>query len=290
MSHLKLILIILFGSFYCYAEKFPYVMEGSYKLQTSPNSLVKFSLKWSELHGAIEGIYSDSFFAKSAAVSGEATTSGRTFNVKYPVVMKGLRSLTILSPFLVPSNEATSLPLYIVARDATGNPLNNINTQSRFYKVVEKGLPQLQEERGCIEGFGDLADYCGIYSGMIAESQDRRNKCNLLFADSVRLEIKPDATVILHLGDGHELIEIPSHIIGRLPFNPKKMTIDLLGRHCGPLSGVKSASGSCKVLHLTGRFSTVRDVRHFSGEYQIVEEATNNVCKYSLSLDRRQLL
>ncbi len=146
---------------------------------------------------------------------------------------------------------------------------------------------QAQVESICTEGMGELAGFCGIYAGLLAEEQDPRNRCNLLFADAVKLELAADSTVILHLGEVNELISTPGHVIGRLPVNPQKRTVYLISRICSPLSGFNSSSGTCKILHLTGGFSRERDRVHFAGSYTIREERTNNSCRYGLSMDRK---
>lgn len=287
MNTLWILLISLFSSSLI-AQSFEFEVKGSYMLQSSRNKPIEFSLRWSELNGIIDGKYSDNYFAKNAPVTGEETSVGRTFIVKFPEASQGVKSITILGPLSRPSKTAAALPLSVVTRDVIGNPLTTVKADSQFLSIGNRRIAQLQEDSECVDGFGVLAGYCGMYAGMIGETQDRRNRCNLLFAEAVRMEVGQDSMVTIHLGDGNEFIQTPSHTVGRLPVDPQKNRIDLLSRNCGPLSGVNSSSGSCKILYLTGTFTTVRENRHFEGEYKIVEEETNNVCKYSLSLDRRE--
>lgn len=273
------------------SETYDYELKGSYKLQSSKKMPINYSLKWNEKDGSIKGIYSDNHFTKEAVVTGEGGTLGRTFNVKFPVSLQGVRTITLLGPMV--KEKQTSLPqdVSIITRNERGTPLTTVKSKAQFN--AKSGdvlvLAQMQEDDDeCVKGFGVLANYCGIYNGIISESQDRRNRCNLLFADAVRLELKKDSTVILHLGEVNEFINSPGHSIGKIPTDPQKNNIDVMSRVCGPLSGVNSSSGSCKIIHLTGTFSINRDFRHFEGKYEITEENTNNSCTYTLSMDRQE--
>lgn len=264
-------------------------LKGTYKLQTTKKTAVNYSLKWSETNGVIEGIYSDNHFTKLAQVSGEGGTLGLTFIVKFPVSLQGVQSITLLGPHAKEKKKSFSIPVSIITRDESGKPLATVKTNSQFFvKSTVPVVAQLQEDSECQRGFGVLAGYCGIYNGIISEKEDRRNKCNLLFAEAVRLELSNDSTVILHLGEVNEFINTPGHSIGKIPTDPQKNNIDIMSRVCAPLSGVNSTSGSCKVLHLTGTFSLVRDFRHFEGKYEIKEEGSNVSCSYTLSMDKQE--
>lgn len=282
-----LIFLILIPSM-LFAETYQYSLQGTYKLDSSRQKPVNYTLKWSEENGRINGNYTDDYFAKNAGVSGEGSDIGRTFTVKFPAVKGGVKSLTILASVVKGKATATTVPISIVTRDGVGNPLTTSKATANFITTSYSSVAQLQEENVCTEGFGVLAGYCGIYAGLLAEEQDRRNRCNLLFSDAVRLELNSDSTVVLHLGEVNALITTPAHSIGRLPVNPQKSSVDLMSRVCGPLSGVNSSSDSCKVLHLRGNFSTVRESKRFTGTYTISEEGTNNICRYSLSMDREE--
>jgi hypothetical protein len=286
MHRLLSIILFCFSVTFVYAETYQYQLKGSYKLESSRVKPIDYSLKWSEENGRITGIYADNFFAKSAAVMGTAIDVGRTFIVKFNEEKNGVKSITILSSLVKERATATALPISVITRDGVGNPLTTIKATSQFTTTSYRSVAQLQEENRCTEGFGVLAGYCGIYAGILAEEQDRRNKCNLLFSDAVRFELTEDSTIVLHLGEVNEIISTPGHAIGRLPVDPQKNSVDIMGRVCGALSGVNSSSTTCKVMHLRGDFSTIRDIRHFTGTYTIREEGTNNSCRYSLSMDR----
>lgn len=281
-------LIFIFFSFGALAETYQYLLKGSYKLDSSRKDPVNYSVKWSEENGRISGVYSDDLFAKSASVSGEGNESGRTFLVRLPEEKGGVKSMMILASIAKSSQTAVSLPVSIITRDKAGNPLTTVKSTSQFSTTDYRSVAQLQEENRCSEGFGVLAGYCGVYAGLLSEEQDRRNRCNLLFSDAVRFELSSDGTMILHLGEENEYVTSPGHSIGRIPFNPQKNSVDVMSRVCGPLIGVNSSSTSCKVIHLSGDFSTRKSIRHFSGTYTISEENTNNNCRYGLSMDRME--
>lgn len=270
------------------AETYQYELKGSYKLESSRQKPVTYSLKWNEENGRITGLYGDDHFVQSVKVTGEGSDVGRTFLVRFPEDKNGVRSITILSSLAKEKSTATSLPVSFITRDRTGNPLTTVKSEANFATTSFRTVAQLQEENECSQGFGVLAGYCGIYAGLLAEEQDRRNRCNLLFSDAVRLELSNEGMVILHLGEINDLITTPGHSIGRIPVNPQKNAVDLMSRVCGPLSGVNSSSTSCKVIHLRGDFSMIRGIRHFKGIYNISEEGTNNTCRYSLSMDRQE--
>lgn len=271
-----------------FAEIYQYELKGSYKLESSIKKPVKFTLRWSEDKGDIIGSYSDDYFARFAEVSGEGSYLGRTFIVKFPEEKRGVRSITLLSATTEAPKTGTTVPVSVITRDVRGNPLSTVETKTAFNVLSNQTVAQLQEETACTEGFGVLSGYCGIYAGLLAEDRDRRNRCNLLFADAVRLELADSGMVYLHLGEVNELINTPGHSIGRIPVSPEDRSIDLMTRVCGPLSGVNSSSESCKRIHLNGDFSMEGNDRKFEGTYTITEEGTNMSCLYTLSMNRQQ--
>jgi hypothetical protein len=277
-------LILILVSFNLFAQDaFQYQLKGSYKLKSSDKKAIDYTLRWSENKGKITGDYSDNFFIDSASVKGDQGDMGRNFIVELPSIKSGVKSITLLSSEAKSDRTGTSVPVSIVTRDRRGNPLTTTKGNSNF--VTLYSVAQKQEERPCQEGFGALSGYCGIYEGLISEFQDKRNKCNLLFASAVRLELTNDQTLILHLGDVNDLVNIPYHVIGRLPSNPEGTAIDVMSRSCRPLQGVNAPGDACKQLNLTGTFSIEGANRHFAGAYSIKEEGTNNLCQYTLSMD-----
>lgn len=288
MLKLGMSFLFIFVCVTAIAQSYQYDMKGSFKLSPGDRKSINYSLKWSEENGAIKGTYGDNFFVNSAQVSGDARAAGRTFIVNFSGDQKGVRSLLILSENSRESKKPTSIAASVITRDASGNPLSTIKTTSRINLVSNEILAEKQEEDNCQREFGVLAGFCGMYVGTITEERDRRNKCNLLFADAVRLELTNDASVLLHLGEVNQLVNTPGHSLGRLPVDPQTNIVDMLSRVCRPLTGVNSASGSCKRLHLNGEFSRVGDRKRFKGSYTITEEGTNNTCLYTLSMDRNE--
>ncbi len=269
-----------------FAQTYQYQLKGSFNLGPAKQRAVNYVLRWSEENGTISGAYSDNVFSSQAKVTGEESVSGRIFEVKFPEKKNGVKSLIILTSLARHPSAVTLFPVGVVARDEIGNPLSTFKTTSEFMTTSFRSLAQQQEENSCFDGFGVLAGYCGVYAGLLTEEQDRRNRCNLLFSDAIRLELTSEAMVVLHLGEVNEFFSSPAHAIGRLPVNPPKSSIDLMSRSCAPLSGVNSSGPSCKILHLMGSFSLVKGGRHFKGEYTIQEEGTNNICRYGLSMDK----
>lgn len=283
MRHLIIVILCVFSSLAIAQDAFQYQLRGNYKLKSSDKRPVEYTLRWSENKGKITGEYSDNFFINSAEVRGEEGDLGKNFIVELPSLKNGVKSITLLSGEVKADKTGTSVPVSIVTRDRRGNPLITTKADSNFttlYSVAQK-----QEDRPCQEGFGSLAGYCGIYEGLISEFRDRRNKCNLLFASAVRLELTEDQTLILHLGEVNDLVNIPYHVIGRIPSNPDSRSVDVMSRSCRPLQGVNVPGDACKQLNLTGTFTQEGSNRHFSGSYSIKEEGTNNLCQYTLSMD-----
>lgn len=269
------------------AANYPLELKGKYQLESSVKKKpVEYSLQWSEKNKMIEGIYKDNQLVEEAKVRGEVTDDGRTFFVDFPFSRKGINSLVLLSPVVNSPKAGTAVNVSIITRDTIGAPLTTVKTTSQFNLRTQNLVAQKQEEN-CGESFGTLAGYCGIYSGILSEEMDRRNKCNLLFADAARFELRPDSTVILHLGEPNDLVQEVSHSIGRIPVNPQKDSIDILGRVCSGLVGFNSSSDTCKILHLSGRFSTVGDNRRFTGTYEITEEGKNISCRYGISMEKQ---
>lgn len=260
-----------------------YLLTGNYTLDSSRPGPIHFTLKWKEENGKIEGRYNDSRFGAAASVKGSATDVGRTFQITYSQVVQGVKTITFLTSQDKARETGLEVPLAIVTRDARGNPLTNVDIKAQFLSAPV--LAQRQEESNCQEGFGSLAGYCGIYSGVIAEESDGRNRCNLLFTDAIRLQLDTTGQVILHFGEVNQITAEPFHQIGRTPYDPNRTTVDVLSRQCRALVGTTFPTDDCKLLNLSGTFSIERTKRHFTGTYTIRDEKSLDSCSYSLSLD-----
>lgn len=278
-------LFCLLVSIHSFAQSYNYQLKGSYKIDGSQKKPVHFTLEWSEDDGKISGNYGDDTFIKNVKVVGIEKNIGRTILVTFPDERKGVRSLTLLVSDMKANQTAKTFPISVVARDRKGNPVITTETSATFTALSR--VAQNQEETTCQEGFGALAGYCGVYAGLLTEERDRRNRCNLLFVDAVRLELREDQTLVLHLGEAGTIVEEPIHVIGRLPANIGTNSIDVLSRTCRPLPGVNASGDSCKRLNLAGTFSMRGSNKHFQGTYTIREEGTNNVCVYGLSMDHQ---
>lgn len=283
MSQSIYIFIMLLLSLSAFARSEKYQLKGSYQLNSSINKPVEYSLSWAEEDGQIKGVYSDNYFSKRAEVIGEDGKEGRTFKVVLPEIKRGVQSINILTSVAGVKDVATTIPVSIITRDAKGNPLTNAEVQGNLSQT--RIVAQRQEEE-CREGFGALAGYCGIYEGLIAENVDRQNKCNLLFADAVRLEFDAAANLTLYMGQVEQIFTTPGHLIGRVPSKPGTNRIDVMSRSCRNLPGIESKNEYCKRLNLVGQFTMIGQRRHFAGTYTIFDEGTKNTCSYTLSMDQ----
>src|SRR5690606_144152 len=108
--------------------------------------------------------------------------------------------------------------------------------------------PQREEET-CKEGFGTLANFCGIYDGMVTKEVDRQEKCSLLQEGDVLFEVMPTREIRLYF-EGRKRF----HKIGKIPLNASSFEIDVSRRDCSPLKGVLSQNSGCKILNLEGSF------------------------------------
>lgn len=292
MNLILLFLISLLFSSFVSGETYEYELKGTYKRETSSARPIKYTLKWSEDDGDIRGTYSDNYFAQEAQVSGKGSSLGKTFVIELPKVKSGIRSLTALSGLKEAGKTATTIPVSFITRDKLGNPLTTTKSDALFAVLnlgkvqAEKQEEESSESSECGSDFGALEGYCGLYSGEFSEEVDRRNKCNLLFADAVKLELSPSGMVYLHLGEVNDFIQTKGHTIGRILAEPTSPKIDLVSRYCGPLSGVNSIGDTCKRIHLEGDFFRDGDIRRFKGEYTISEEGSNMNCRYRLNMDQ----
>jgi hypothetical protein len=261
-------------------------LSGSFKYPGDVSKIVTFSLNWFERNGIVKGLYADNFFSGSEIVAGEDNPEGSHLIVIFPKEKFGTKSLVFFLPHPLNSKNLQR-PIALVMRDQVGHVKNYISINDSKLSSPSKSEIQLQEEDECSRGFGELSGLCGVYAGLVSEEEDRRNICNLLFADPVRLELTIEGTLFLHFGEVNEIISSPGHLIGRIPFNPQKKSIDVMNRICEQMIGVKSSTDICKIVHLKGVFSTELGNRIFKGSYRITEEGTNNTCLYKLSLEKR---
>jgi hypothetical protein len=178
------------------------------------------------------------------------------------------------------------VPISLVLRDDTGKPVRTTVVEANLIGKTDTRLVQKQEEIRCMEGFGALAGYCGMYMGMVKEEVDTNNKCNLLIFKNIRLVLDENFEIGLSLEELSAIVNPSIHRIGRNFTEPDSTRIDVSSRSCRPLPGTTFKIDSCKRLNLTGQFSVARGVKHFLGSYSIVDERTNEMCRYHLSMDQ----
>jgi hypothetical protein len=284
---MKLLLVL---SFFCLvnalAQEQQYELKGMIGTNVTTNTKIQFNLKWNEKDGKANGIYSDNFYTKSAPAKGISGELGRIFVVTFPKEIKGVRTITLLGSDVKKDKGAVNIPVSVVLRDDNGKPLTTNSIQASFAARTDTRVAQRQEAGNCQEGFGVLAGHCGVYVGMLTEEADSNNKCDLLSFPNTRLILDSNAEMGLSLGEVSEIVNPPIHRIGRLFTDPDSTRIDLTSRSCRPMAGTTFAGENCKRLNLSGIFSTLKNVRHFLGYYTILDEKTNQLCRYRLSMDQ----
>jgi hypothetical protein len=280
---MKLFLFLTIYSGLVWSQSSDLKLEGSYKLASSVQKPISFTLTWKEdAEGRVKGTYRDDFYSKSALVSGFTTQAGRNLTVLFPSPIKGVKTISLLSSKGDIKDISTTIPLSIITRDAHGTPLTTVSTRAQFSSGNH--LAQKQEAN-CTEGMGNLEGFCGIYSGMVSEDKDAKNKCDLIGSDTLNLQLTDDGSVAFLFGPQSEIILQPRHEIGRIPANPDSNSIDVLSRHCQRLERIMFPSDNCKRVHLSGSFIIERNRKHFKGSYTITDEKWNQSCKYGLSMD-----
>lgn len=274
-----LTIICLFCSLHLFAQ------EQEYQLKGSIGSHDPFTLKWTEKDGKALGTFSDNLYAESAVARGISGDLGRLFIVTFPEEINGVRTITFLGSDLKGDKGSALIPLTIVLRDDTGKPISSAIIEANLTGMTNVQIAQRQEEK-CHDGFGALAGYCGVYSGMLVEEADSRNKCSLLNFNNSRFVLDENAEVGLSLGEISGIVNPPIHRIGRVFTDTDSTSVDLLSRNCKSLPGTNFNGDDCKRLHIHGVFSSTSKVKHFMGKYTITDEKTNEFCRYGLSMDQ----
>lgn len=264
-------------------------LKGKFTLQSSDTIPVEFTLKWIEENGKISGDYEDNNYAKYAKVTGTSDRSGRQFKVTLPEANKGVLTISFVTSNMKPNKTGLEFPVAVITRDENGNPLTTRSLKAIYTTVSEKPrdlIVQKEEARPhCAERMGELTGFCGSYEGLIAEEVDATDSCNLLLADDFGLELDSERNLRLYLSSSDPLLNPPTHMLRRLPPNPKQ-GIDVTIRSCGTLAAVSFSKKamSCITLNLIGSFSIYRGNKVFVGTYTIADEKTKNFCRYGLSL------
>jgi hypothetical protein len=268
------------------AQNEQYELKGSLGINVSTKNNIEFSIKWNEKEGIVSGSYTDNFYTNSAAVKGVSGELGRIFIVTLPEEAKGVRTISFLGPDLKGMKGSALIPISVVLRDENGKPVSASTIEANLIGRTEKMVAQKQEEAKCHEGFGELAGYCGVYTGMFSEELDSNKKCNLLAFSATRLVLDENGELGLILGETSAIVSTPFHRIGRIFTNTDSERIDVLSRDCRALPGTTFGGDNCKRMNLSGTFSKIRNIKHFSGDYLIIDEKTNERCRYNLSMDQ----
>lgn len=278
----------LFLGFNAFAQTQQYQLKGTLAEPKKGQTPIEFTLEWSEAEGIITGVYQDSYYTQKAQAKGIVGELGRLFIVTLPEESKGMRSLTLVTSELKGEKGAALIPVSFIFRDEKGNPIMTASTEANLSGKTAEVVAQRQEDSRCQDGFGSLAGLCGVYSGILTEQDDSKNRCDLLSIKNTKLIFDENGELGLALGETSGLVATPLHRIGRIFTDPDSTNIEVMSRNCRVLEGTSFAVGDCKRLVLEGRFSEVKNKKHFSGSYTIINETTNQTCRYSLSMDREE--
>lgn len=280
-----LILIFCLLTVEAMAQGEQYQMKGSLGTNAVTMKKIEFTLNWTEKDGKAIGTYSDNFYTQSAVAKGISGKLGRIFVVTFPNEIKGVQTISFLGSALKSEKISAPIQVSVVLRNRNGKPVNTSSIMANLTGVTPTRVAQRQEEEKCQQGFGALAGYCGVYTGMVSEEMDAQKKCNLLAYNHVRLILDENGELGLMLGETSAIVNSPVHRIGRIFADTESPRVDLISRQCRPMQGTTFNGDDCKRLNIIGTFSIIKKVKHFSGIYTILDEKTNENCRYSLSMD-----
>lgn len=283
---MKIILILITLAMTSVSLASPYQLKGSFFFKKGEKNPVSFSLRWIEKEGNITGLYTDDRFSQRAPVRGIVSDTGRTFEIVLPEEKGGVKSFSLLTASMDAAATGKQVPLQLVTRDMTGNPLSTARFTAQFTETQSASATQAQEERPCSEGFGEMAGYCGRYGGMVSEEYDSGRLCDFMSSKNVRLEVDNEANVIFHTEQPADRHASQDHLIGRIPSDSASRSVDIMSRHCRPLPGTNFPGDDCKRINLIGTFSSRNGNPHFTGTYSIIDEKNDRSCRYSMTMDR----
>lgn len=268
------------------AQAESYQLKGSLGINSETKKNIDFTLKWTEEGGKAMGTYSDNFYTQSAVAKGISGDLGRIFVITFPQEIKGVQTISFLGSDLKTAKISTPVPVSVVLRDKDGKPVNTTSIQANLSVHSESKIAQKQEDQRCQQGFGALAGYCGIYTGMLTEEMDTSKKCNLLDFNNIRLVLDENGEIGLVFGELSSIVNPPVHRIGRIFTDQDTERVDILSRNCRPLQGVAFKGDNCKRLDLVGNFRVENKVKRFAGTYTILDEKTNESCRYGVSMEQ----
>lgn len=263
-----------------------WAQDQQYVLKGSLDKNIQFTMVWNEYEGRVTGTYEDNFYTKQVPMRGVAGDLGRILLVTLPVENKGVRTISFLGTDLKGTKGSAMVPVSVVLRDDKGKPVKTTSIEGNLTAMTQTVLAQKQETANCQEGFGDMAGFCGVFAGMLTEEVDTQKKCNLLAYNNARLTLNDQGEMSLSLGDVNAVVANPIHKLGRIPVNPQSTNVDLLTRTCRPLPGTTFKGDDCKRLNLIGYFTITNRGKRFVGSYILIDEKTNQTCRYTLSMDQ----
>lgn len=274
-------------------DEHKFSMQGSFQ-PTEVRGLPpnRFVLRWNEINNEIRGTYTDTYFATTETpVTGTVMDTGRSFNVNLNDVIRGIRTIEILTP-------ARGLVNGSVTSTITTNNSMGMATSSYPVPVLLSADPTATEVadladpiESCVVGMGALTGYCGKYSGTISTLSDSSGSCDPVLTQA-QLELTPTGDFIYHINTN----TLPTatgqnanyrHYIGSLNGNgPVSPEADVRRVHCDQLVGTRfDVTEQCLTLTLTGSFTNVAGVRGFTGTYTIQKTPAES-CSLNLSLIR----
>ncbi len=271
-------IISLFFSFSLIAQT-RYTVKGFFP-EAGVTTPISYSLNWIENGGELKGLYKDSTIKESIPVTVVPNERTRIFQVPRA------NAMTLITTIPTAVDKTKILPVSITLADSV-KTIMSANLYPANLIITE---PQAQESSNvpCREGFGGLAGFCGSYQGMVVEEQDTSNRCQLTdIGTPPRLFLNELGELGIRVAPVSVSTPNPIHILGRIPLNNDRSSVDLIARVCRPLDGTSFKDDDCKRINVTGDFSTNKtQTAHFFGTYSIVDEKTNERCQYRLSLDR----
>jgi hypothetical protein len=273
-----------------FAQDFQYSLEGSFTTTSTPTTqptplTVNYQVRWNETSTDIQGMYQDNLFAKDGPklLTGTVSPTGRTFNVILPFDEQGVKSITLTSP--QGGLLTGTVPMTVETRNNAGI---NVDTVPGFALMDSRGGPlgQGPNQNQCTIGFGAISGYCGLYTGTWIENFDSTDRCNLLTAGGLRMELAANTAFTIYMGYIDTTANIPFHALGTFVTAPLSTSISQRRRVCEPLSGTTFTPTTCKTLSLSGIFFEQAGDRAFNGTYSIYDESTGESCSYNLDLRR----
>jgi hypothetical protein len=279
-----LIILVLMSSTQASAQDYQFRLDGSFAINSeilNPTT-VNFTVSWNEEDNRITGIYSDNYFTgiDNATVEGNTGTHGRSFNIVFPNISRGARSLTLLATTVGLETGTTSVS--ISPRNDLGEALATYNIAATITLLRSASEPS--SPTTCTVGFGDLTGFCGLYAGNILKVQDPLNRCHQINSRQTRLAFSPEGDFALYLQYTDTLVGLPLHNLGSMPISPSSNLINQTSHNCGPLAGTSLNNENCQRLTLEGSFTNYAGVKSFAGSYTIEDEENEETCSYSLNL------